>query len=75
MTGVICFCVIMCFARRPPCASAHVQLLDLGMPVVAEYRYFGVVLDPGLLWTSHVECLGGGCEKGLDILRCVAKES
>lgn len=66
---------VMCFTRHRLNCPPNITIQDITIPLVNQYKYLGMILDPKLLWTRHIEYVKTRCEKGINILRCVSKRS
>ncbi|XP_074026539.1 uncharacterized protein [Leptinotarsa decemlineata] len=60
------------FSRLRLSTPNTIRLCGINIPVKHEHKYLGMVLDRKLTWTSHIKHVQKKCEKGMNMLRCVA---
>ena len=53
-------------------ADPDLQLYGKSLPVVAEAKFLGLILDRKLTFTPHIKYLKDRCMKALNLLRVVA---
>lgn len=64
---------IMCFTRHRLSMEDSLTICDYNIPVVAEYKYLGIILDRKLLWSKHINYIKSKSERGINMLKCIAK--
>jgi hypothetical protein len=66
---------LLFFCRQRQIPYTEIKLNNLTIPVVNEIKYLGVYLDRKLTWKAHVTYVQTRCEKGVNLLRMVARRS
>lgn len=66
---------IMIFSRHRKTYGDSLNLSTYEIPVVQHYKYLGIILDKKLSWAKHINHVKNKCEKGINMLKCIAKVS
>lgn len=64
---------VLVFTRHRIPKISNITLAGITIPVVTRYKYLGLVLDAKLLWSPHILHVKEKCDRGINMLKFVAK--
>ena len=64
-------CILFSYKRNVD-VTLRLATPAIGLPLVNEIRFLGLIFDRHLTWSSHINYIADKCFKRLNVLRCVS---